>query len=132
MEKSKARILMIKELKGSVVPQIKLFGFKGAFPHFRRQKDKRYDFVSFQFNKYGGSFVTECGFVEMNNLQPWEKELGFEKLNYGNAQKSLRLGAIESGLDHWFEFENFKLETQFRELAESVNNLLPQMEEFLK
>ena len=64
MSLSDSRLLMIKALKKLVVPYLREHGFKGSFPHFRRQNEENIDLVTFQFNRYGGSFVFElavCG-----------------------------------------------------------------------
>lgn len=47
-------------LKNIVVPHLRADHFKGSFPHFRRRQDTHIDLITFQFNRYGGSFVVEC------------------------------------------------------------------------
>lgn len=47
-------------LKNIVVPHLRAHHFKGSFPHFRRRQDTHIDLITFQFNRYGGSFVVEC------------------------------------------------------------------------
>ena len=132
MDKTKNKSLMIKILKSNVVPNVRKLGFAGSYPHFRKKKSDRFEFISFQFNRGGGSFVVEYGFTKISDLLPFEKKTGFEKLNHGNARTRLRIGATQVNGDHWFEYEKFEDEAQFEELAQSVNDLLPQAERFLK
>ena len=47
-------------LKNIVVPHLRTHHFKGSFQHFRRRQDTHIDLITFQFNRYGGSFVVEC------------------------------------------------------------------------
>ena len=51
---------VIRSIKSEIIPELRLLGFKGSFPHFRREfNDGRYDYLSFQFNRYGRSFIVE-------------------------------------------------------------------------
>ncbi len=126
---------MVKTLKSFVVPEIKALGFSGTFPHFRREKGSRFEFVSFQFNRYGGSFVLECGFVVPHDLPDFAKKLPFEKLTYGDAHPNNRLRIkpeASTAEDFWFTYSEFKEEVQFENLAKSLIPLLLKIEAFLK
>ena len=46
-------------LKEHVVPVLRSMGFKGSFPHFRRNTGQQIDLLTFQFDKHGGGFVVE-------------------------------------------------------------------------
>lgn len=47
-----------REIKTVIIPELRNLNFKGSFPHFRRIFDNgKVDYLSFQFNRYGGSFV---------------------------------------------------------------------------
>lgn len=127
--------IMTKALKTFVVPEIKALGFSGTFPHFRRERDGKFEFTSFQFNRYGGSFVLECGFVTPHDLSDFAKKLPFEKLTYGDAHPDNRLrikSEIATTEDFWFAYSEFNEETQFENLAKSLIPLLPKIELFLK
>lgn len=132
MEKEK-KSKIVKILKSLTVPTIKSLGFFGTFPHFRRNKNDRYEFLSFQFNRYGGSFIIEVGFVAPDKLLEWAKALPFQKLNYGNtrAENRLRIQPDNESGDFWFKYNDFTKEEQFKELAELVTTLLPKVEQFL-
>jgi hypothetical protein len=51
--------LMVKALKETFVHELRATGFKGTFPHFRRQGPGQIDLLSFQFDKWGGGFIIE-------------------------------------------------------------------------
>jgi len=55
------RELMMKALSAVFFPALRQWGFVGSFPHFRRQSDRRIDFLNVQFNRYGGSFCLNIG-----------------------------------------------------------------------
>ena len=49
-----------REIRATIMPELRARGFSGRFPHFRRLHDGgRVDFLSFQFNRYGGGFLAE-------------------------------------------------------------------------
>jgi hypothetical protein len=50
---------MDAELKASVVPWLRLQGFVGSLPYFRRNRAAAVDLLTFQFDKYGGGFIIE-------------------------------------------------------------------------
>ncbi len=50
---------MIAMLKEVVIPKLKVAGFSGSFPHLRRQREATIDLLTFQFSRWGGSFVVE-------------------------------------------------------------------------
>lgn len=126
---------MVKVLKYFVVPEIKALGFSGTFPHFRREKNGKFEFVSFQFNRYGGSFVLECGFSTPHDLPDFAKKLPFEKLTYDYAHPNNRLRIkpqSSTAEDFWFTYSEFKEEVQFENLAKSLAPLISKIESFLK
>lgn len=46
-------------IKDIVAPKLKETGFVGTYPHFRRLRGAVTDLLTFQTNRYGGSFVVE-------------------------------------------------------------------------
>lgn len=127
--------IMTKTLKSFVVPEIKALNYSGSFPHFRRERDGRFEFVSFQFNRHGGSFVLECGFATPHDLPDFAKKLQFEKLTSGNAHPDNRLRITPKTSvteDFWFAYSEFKEEKQFENLAKSLIPLLPNIEKFFR
>jgi len=61
---SESRDKMMEALHRVVVPMLRDMGFTGSFPHFRRVHDTQIDVLTFQFNRWGGSFVVEVAFCE--------------------------------------------------------------------
>ena len=50
---------MLSALRRKVIPGLREAGFTGTFPHFRRYNGDSIDLITFQTNKYGGSFLIE-------------------------------------------------------------------------
>ncbi|MFJ7406290.1 MULTISPECIES: DUF4304 domain-containing protein [unclassified Lysinibacillus] len=83
MTLSHSRLLMIKALKKLVVPYLREHGFKGSFPHFRRQNEEHMDVITFQFNRYGGSFVVEVAICGKDGFTTsWGTENSCKQSNY--------------------------------------------------
>lgn len=54
---------MKKALNQTVIPALRRDGFTGRYPHFRRKLDNRIELLTFQTNKWGGSFRVEASVV---------------------------------------------------------------------
>jgi hypothetical protein len=130
MDKNKA--LILAGLKKYVLPEIKKSGYSGTFPHFRKKDGNSANFLSFQFNKYGGSFIVEAGWSNSleKDLPAWSKKIPFGKLNYGhiNINKRKRLQPKNTGPDFWFDYSKFTEQSQFDNLALLIVKLLPKNE----
>ncbi len=124
------RKLMDKTLKTFVVPEIRKFGFSGSYPHFRRMKDNKLEFISFQFSLYGPSFIVEAGKTTKEQLSDLSKDMPFEKLNHGNTAQRFRIKPDESISDHWYSFEDFIKVADFENVARSIIPLISKAEEF--
>ncbi len=88
---SESRDKMISALKQIVIPTLRDMGFRGSFPHFRREQDGQLDLLMFRFATWGGSFVVDLGYcppsgytsrfgkhypplkVRVNHLMYWEQ-----------------------------------------------------------
>ncbi|MFA6446234.1 MAG: DUF4304 domain-containing protein [Candidatus Paceibacterota bacterium] len=126
------RMLMDKALKDFVVPEIKGRGFFGSYPHFRREKNGRYEFLSFQFSLHGGNFVVEAAYVTRENLPLLFRELPFTKLTHAHTSTRRRIPTgsdIQDGFG--YSFEKFINENQFEDLAKLVITQLSQLDIFL-
>lgn len=135
MNSSQQKDSMIEALKGSIVPDIKSLGFSGHFPHFRRKNNERFEFVSFQFNRHGGSFILECSFLHPQELSDFFKNLPFEQLNCGNAHPKNRLRIKPQTVtveDFWFVYSKFQQEVQFDTLAKSLKALIPHIDTYFR
>lgn len=101
---------MIPRIKEIIVPQLREWGFKGSYPHFRRANDEGFDLLSFQFNRHGGSFLIELSVAypmrtEYRNCyfvgnEPLEKEI--KKINVSNTFARYR---VRNRKDEWFRYE---------------------------
>jgi len=121
MRLSNSRLLMIKALKKRVVPYLREHGFKGTFPHFRRQNEENIDLVTFQFNRYGGSFIVELTFCGKDGVvTSWGKEIPANKVRGYNVNNRFRLRENIYGTDDnecWFHYEEAKTDEDFEEVA---------------
>ena len=106
---SESRDKMIEALRRVVVPTLRDMRFTGSFPHFRRIRDIQIDLLTFQFNRWGGSFVTEVAFCEPAG---WTDRLGRHvppqqvRVHDITPKQRLRLGSHPpTQADHWFRFE---------------------------
>jgi hypothetical protein len=130
-----SKSLMIGALKKIVVPKLKIIGFSGTFPHFRKNTGPVLSFASFQFNRHGGSFVFEFARTKSleKDLPKFAKSIPLQKLNYGyfNPKNRLRLKPKGTPEDYWFIYNDFTKTEQYDQLASSVLKLLPQAEKFI-
>ena len=118
-----------KALKAITVPHLRSLGFKGSYPHFYRDRDGHIDLLTFQFNKYGGSFTAEISFAdrERSNVYIY-KDTEPKKLRASQTTERFRLGAMpEHGKeDHWFHFEYRGVKKSYspEEAAQEVRELI--------
>jgi uncharacterized protein DUF4304 len=98
---------MIEALKKIVVPELRAKGFKGSFPHFHRDCGDYRHLVSFQFNKYGGSFVVEVGRCSAQGLEKLGRQIPPTEVTvfHLHPAERIRLGKGPSESDHWFHFD---------------------------
>jgi hypothetical protein len=59
---------MIAALQQIVVPVLREHGFSGSIPHFRRFTSSKIHTLTFQFNKWGGSFVVEIETAPLDGI----------------------------------------------------------------
>jgi hypothetical protein len=96
--------LMMEALKTRLFPALRERGFKGSFPHFRRQAPERIDFVMIQFRRGGGSFTINIGQSGPEGITEgaWDG-LPVEKLTVGHLSARSRVSTGFWG-GQWFEF----------------------------
>ncbi len=121
---STARKKMDLALKVITVQLLRDSGFKGKYPHFYRIKKESIELLSFQFNKWGGSFVVEISYTDNQhkNLYSYTNKLPSE-LRVSQTIERLRLGPKVKG-DYWFRFDNINLlfwNNKYNAIAEKVN-----------
>jgi hypothetical protein len=123
---SNERKKMDDALKKVVIPFIREQGFKGSLPHFRRKNETNIDLITFQFNRWGGSFVVELATCSIEGVTThWGEKIQPNKVTAHDINERYRLGARSKDEDGiWFDFENAKSEEDFEKLATDVENLL--------
>ena len=97
---------MIGSLNRTVIQKLKANGFTGRYPHYRKDCGDHIKLVSFQTNKYGGSFT-----VEISAAFPDGKDKNFSL--YGNMTKeTLNVTATDERyrlpgmFDGWFYYSD--------------------------
>ncbi|MCL1696195.1 DUF4304 domain-containing protein [Lysinibacillus sp. BPa_S21] len=108
------------------MPVLREQGFKGSFPHFRRCNENNIDLITFQFNKWGGSFVVELASCPKGGTTTyWGEKIPPNKVNAHHINKRFRLGAKsleEDGI--WFNYEKAESEEDYSKVAVRVLNQL--------
>ena len=64
------REVMLSALKEHTFPLLEEQGFTGKYPNFRRKLDNCIELISFQSNKWGGSFTIEVSAVFPGSADP--------------------------------------------------------------
>jgi len=123
---SKERDRMNQALKKIVVPFLREHKFKGSLLHFRRMNEKNIDLVTFQFNKWGGSFLVELAACPLEGAtMHWGEQIPPNKVTAHDLNQRFRLGSKSEEEDGiWFNFENAKTDEDFEQVAFRVIDLL--------
>jgi hypothetical protein len=124
---------MIAMLKEVVIPKLKVAGFSGSFPHLRRQREATIDLLTFQFSRWGGSFVVEVASCPAAGVtMSWGEHVPPKKVTAHDISYRLRLGSNPpKKADHWFDFESATYGDRiYRMAAEEVLQYLPQAERY--
>jgi len=77
-------------------------------PHFRRVGEKQIDLLTFQFNRYGGSFAIEIAVCDVSGFTThWGKFVPPNEVTAHDLhpQQRLRLGARSTTEDCWFIYQ---------------------------
>jgi hypothetical protein len=97
-------------LKDIFVPALRVLGFKGSLPHFRRILAERVDILTVQFDRYGGGFVVEISRCSPEGITtPWGEYIPANKVtaHYLNSDNRHRLGSPNPDTDgRWFRFDD--------------------------
>ena len=123
---SNERKNMDAALKQVVIPILREQRFKGSLPHFRRVNKNNIDLITFQFNRWGGSFVVELASCPTEGTTMyWGEKIPPNKVNVHHIDDRYRLGASsleEDGI--WFNYEIAITEEDYAKVAENVLKLL--------
>ena len=98
--------IMKSFLEKEVVSQLSEIGFTGKYPHFQRKKENCIELISFQTNKWTGSFTVEVSAVFPNgknkNCTEWDS-LSEEQRNVWYTNERYRLKGMYDG---WFYYRD--------------------------
>lgn len=101
------RRIMLEVLDSTVIKALKLQGFTGKYPHFKRKKEDCIELIVFQTNKYGGSFTVEVSAVfpdsKITNLSDLNANVDEDKVNVYCTNERYRL---EGMFDGWFYYSD--------------------------
>lgn len=99
------RDIMLNALNSTVVKELKSQGFTGKYPHFKREKKNCIELISFQTNKYGGSFTVEVSAIfpdsKVTNLI--DENIEISKANVFCTNERYRLKGM---FDGWFYYSD--------------------------
>ena len=79
-------------LKKLVIPILRVNGFSGSIPHFRRIKEDSIDLITFQTDRNRGGFIIEI--AKANNIlfkTYWSKEIQVNDLTAHDLNKRMRI-----------------------------------------
>jgi Domain of unknown function (DUF4304) len=84
---------MDEALKHSVMPLLRILGFRGSYPHFRRKTDERVDVLGFQFSNWGPAFYVEIGVADVDGYT-WSDGTHFpaKTIKHYECPSSTRIG----------------------------------------
>src|SRR5437879_2564852 len=101
-EKREKMDMAIKEI---VIPFLRQQGFKGSYPHFRREKNDRLNLLTFQFSLSGPKFVVEISNCPIEGITTsWGKHLKPSECRVQYMGHRLRIGSIKNKKDCWYDF----------------------------
>jgi hypothetical protein len=109
-------------IKATVLPHLRVMGFKGSLPHLRRLRGNAADLLGFQFRSSGGSFVVEIGRVAAQGFDFHGRHMPLAKANVTYLAHRHRLGAPLSGGDHWFTFADRDPERVAQEVIAALDD----------
>jgi Domain of unknown function (DUF4304) len=123
---SNERKKMDAALKQVVIPILREQGFKGSLPHFRRVNKNSIDLITFQFNRWGGSFVVELATCpKEGTTMYWGEKIPPNKVNAHHIDDRYRLGASSLEDDGiWFKYETALIDKDYAKVAENVLKLI--------
>lgn len=116
---------MISSLKKIVIPVLREKGFKGSFPHFRRISGNKIDLITFQFNRWGGSFIVELASCPLEGTtMDWGEKVLPNKVTAHHINERFRLGAKSMEEDgQWFDFEDAAIDEDYNRVSNNVLDL---------
>jgi len=81
-------------LKEKFVSKLRERGFKGSYPHFRREGARHIEIIGIQFSQWGGQFYIEIGLGNKDGEEVQGRHIPASKLKYYEVWPRERLGEI--------------------------------------
>ncbi|WP_339711772.1 DUF4304 domain-containing protein [Cyclobacterium amurskyense] len=134
MDRKEKRQKIDQAIKDITIPFLREKGFKGSFPHFRRQNKDGINLLTFQHSLYDTKFV-----VEIANCPPegitthWGKEISKNKVTAHDMGHRLRLGSEKHDTDYWFDYGKKSILTDvYKKIAKEIIELWDEAETWWK
>ncbi len=100
------RQIMLNTLKKHTFPILLELGFTGKYPNFRRNLDNCIELISFQTNKWGGSFTIEVSAIFPNGKNKnYELYEGVTEETFGVEATNHRY-RLPGMFDGWFYYRD--------------------------
>jgi hypothetical protein len=112
---------MKEALKEDAVPYLKSLGFKGSMPDFYRRQDEYTECLQFHFKRDADDerFFVHAALASNDGVdwhRPTHHRVPPEKVKVTQLKGAIRLGAKPGSNDHWFDFENTRVEDVVQEV----------------
>lgn len=109
--------IMKSALMENVVKPLKNQGFEGKYPHYKREKGNCIELITFQTNKYGGSFTVEVSAVFPNETDKKKSNIYFGdndgKINVWSTKDRYRLPGMFDGWFYYSDVYSYSYKTLF-------------------
>ena len=97
-------------IKEIVVPFLRERGFKGSYPHFRRENGVNLNLLTFQFGLSAPQFVVEISNCPSTGFTTsWGKYLKPAQCRASYMNSRLRIGSLKNNKNTWYNFEKESL-----------------------
>ncbi len=121
MEWNEKRKEMDDVIKSLIVPTLRAKGFKGSYPHLRRQDNNKIDVIGFQFSQWGPQLYVEIGSCPTSGMTFQDgSHYPAEKIKYYQCGKRTRIG------EQPFDFET----NDCKEIASKVLEALTEADKW--
>jgi len=92
-------------IKDITIPFLRQQGFKGSYPHFRRERDNKLILLTFQFSVSSPKFVVEISYCSTEGYTTsWGKQLKPSECRVQYMGHRLRIGSIKNKKHSWYDF----------------------------
>jgi len=92
-------------IKQITIPFLRELGFKGSYPHFRREKDGKLNLLAFQFSLYSPSFVVEISNCDPSGITLLDgKHFEPQKCRVHYTGNRMRIGSTDDPKSYSYDF----------------------------